>query len=175
METIDDPRKEEAFKRVQESLKKVKNKTVDITIFSNRGWFGAGWEACLKANALPLPPPELKIPEGYYKPGEKVQIREGQDEWQSCEIGFVYKNNAGQKYRSSFEILRKPAWTPKEGEAVFVRGANTVFIGRIEILPDYRHTKAFYVRLASGDGWAAPVEHLKPFDASKIGKPWSEI
>jgi hypothetical protein len=65
-----------------------------------------------------------------------------------------------------------PAWKPQDGEAVFVHDLNgNVLVGRI-IEVGKQDAKCIGLK---GVVWELPFSAFKPFDASKIGKPWSEI
>lgn len=66
-----------------------------------------------------------------------------------------------------------PAWTPKVGEAVFARMADTTRVGKV-ISADIK-ANYYYVRTQDGleDGYGGFC--LKPFDPAKIGLPWDEI
>lgn len=68
----------------------------------------------------------------------------------------------------------KPAWTPKVGEAVFYDGSAYVHVATVT---GFYTRDSQYTILLSNGGVVDRVKicELKPFDASKIGKPWEEI
>ena len=67
-------------------------------------------------------------------------------------------------------------WTPKEGEAVFARSMSTAdglsIVGRVT---HYRGNFLWEVVYFNSNTGVWDLKDLKPFNASKIGKPWSEI
>lgn len=80
---------------------------------------------------------------------------------------------SGNSYVKTGEYIRRPApaWTPKVGDTVFYRHTgNNVGVGVIESIKDYGKT-AYYMKGSRDTGWY----EVKPFDATKIGKPWEEI
>ena len=64
-------------------------------------------------------------------------------------------------------------WKPQIGDAVFANYQTRVFIGTI-IHNEYPFI-AWKVKEQSGRIYSYGKADIKPFDASKIGKPWSEI
>lgn len=114
----------------------------------------------------------------------KVPPVEEWPEW-ATEIKFSYmgSNGLSRKFISTIPrpVPAVPKWTPKVGDRVFAM-TSFDFLGivGIEIIipalsggPD-----TFFVRLSTGDESSISpygIGYLKPFDASKIGLPWSEI
>lgn len=146
-----------------------------------------GWSACLEANGIggdysnpPNKPcghdvdkpcecelhrEDPRIPEGYFKIGEKVEARDRTHKWVRGKIGLgcgVFLDDA------TTEVRRIPAWVPKEGESVLFE--NCVFKSAVGV-----YVKgSIYLGRTKQD---ASKMKLKQFDGdeSKIGKPWSEI
>jgi hypothetical protein len=78
------------------------------------------------------------------------------------------QHHEDETYYSKAEPI--PAWTPKVGDAVFVRASQD----NIAVVSAIMSEKVNVIR-QNGDreGWVK--RSLKPFDASKIGLPWDEI
>jgi len=79
------------------------------------------------------------------------------------------------EYGTTWKYARPiPAWKPQDGEAVFFQCDTVGHVGRVieNIVND-----GFYYGLRASDGeyLTRSIAGVKPFDASKIGKPWSEI
>jgi hypothetical protein len=124
------------------------------------------WQACLEANGIGEPPDcaNIAIPEGFFRIGEEVDARGTGNLWYSGKVGVLLEK--GGFYSSNIEVRLKPAWKPKDGEAVLTRVMDRAEVGYV--------SKGFlYVR-----GNRMPIEQVEdfvPFDDDKIGKPWSKI
>jgi hypothetical protein len=66
-----------------------------------------------------------------------------------------------------------PQWSPQIGGAVFAKGEETVFVGRIaERDPNGESEYPFLVSIGERKSW---FRHLKPFRPEAIGLSWGEI
>lgn len=120
---------------------------------------------------------EPRIPEGYFKIGEAGQGKtdEGWTRAHVCAIADL---------KNGFTIITKPedfrpipAWKPKADEAVFaLDDKGRVHVAAIRNIDENATDGYVYgVLCQDGDYSLWRLRNLKPFDASKIGKPWSEI
>ena len=84
---------------------------------------------------------------------------------------YRYEDTMGTPWKHAEPI---PAWKPKEGEAVFVvRGEDTdVSVCRFSHIDEKGIWRVVTVK---GQEQGFTDSLVKPFDASKIGKPWSEV
>lgn len=136
--------------------------------------FKAGFEACLEANGITG---EQRIPEGYYKPGEIIEIRDkgSNGDFMSAQI-VILNRDAILVNHNRIEVRRIPAWTPKEGEAVFALYGDRVLVARVLSVNGDGLTIDYDGRVCLHKvSYRGNTIFAKPFDASKIGKPWSEI
>jgi hypothetical protein len=102
-------------------------------------------------------------PEGLYRIGEEVEVRPYStwDETQKGKVVVLY----GSLWTDSHEcIRRKPAWMPKENEPVFVEVNGKATIGV---------WGTGYVHVGSEPGLR--FSEVKPYDPTKVGKPWNEV
>ena len=108
----------------------------------------------------------------HYRIGEEVEAKQIGAQWKKGTVmAVVYSNN--NYYIEEPELVRRiPAWTPKEGEAVFYLAGGTIRVGKIMAIGINGHTA---VRGASGVDASVRNIDIKTFDAEKIGKPWEEI
>lgn len=154
-----------------------------------------GWAACLEANGIGEDGRRMDtehgsrivdksresnlaeaIPEGYFKIGEEVEMKAG-DEWVK---GRVWATNKLDDFPSPMtasmskpELVRRiPAWKPKDGEAVFVNLIEGIQVAKVLSADDGNVVQVLF---SQGEKRAVELARLKPLDASKIGKPWSEI
>lgn len=114
---------------------------------------------------------EPRIPEGYFKIGEKAECFT-RGEWQEGQIVFIADHGSIHPEKGEKIMVRRiPAWKPKELEPVFATHGNSYIVGRVEkVIADVAH-----VHDTEGRTFTYNVRDLKPFDSSKIGRPWSEI
>lgn len=141
-----------------------------------RTMVGMGWQACLDANGIGEVPPgrdKPDIPEGLYRIGEEVEARGSGNLWYSGKIGVVIDKTRYGEF-DNIEVRRKPAWTPKVDEPVFiVRGGDSdVSVCKFSHVDEHEIWRVITVK-GQEQGFTASL--VKPFDASKIGRPWSEI
>lgn len=153
------------------------------------------WQACLEANGIgedySKPPKapcghdadkpcdcelnreEPRIPEGYFKIGEKLRFRKkGREEWSNGTV-YIHAQLASESYwGDDIEAIRIPSWNPKDGEAVFVNLIEGIQVAKVLSADDGNVVQVLF---SQGERRAVELARLKPLDASKIGKPWSEI
>lgn len=128
------------------------------------------WQACLEANGIGEDP---RIPDGYFKPGEDIEVQGDSGLWHKASIGIVY----GRLEKSAAEnanLRRIPEWNPRDDEVVFLKYAidtDIAVIGRVT--GSDGHFFKTIDQNGQTDGY--PIERIKPFDSSAIGKTWSEI
>jgi hypothetical protein len=130
--------------------------------------FKAGYEACLD-NGFP-------VPEGYFRIGEEVDFRcKKSAPFTQATVELVSErgNTFSFGHMAELEVRRRPAWEPKDEEAVFALGKNGVTYDVVRV----RNTCEGVVYIVASSGYVHEVTpgSLKPFDASKIGLPWSEL
>lgn len=149
--------------------------------------FRAGYEACLESNGIgeeTQEPSEHGAPEwviDMIRSGKPVRCKVWDDDEKTSEIAMIdcyCMCNGGGEFRYS-DVMGEPwkhaepipAWEPKDGEAVFARHGAGYIVGRVErVIMDVAH-----IHDTEGRTFTYNVHDLKPFDASKIGKPWSEL
>jgi hypothetical protein len=150
-------------------------------------WF-QGWEDCLRANGINTEDPMETngAPEWViemFRTGKPIACRvcdangKGKDAYiMGYTVGaFPYRDTSGTHWEHAEPI---PAWTPKEGEAVFaLDGRDRIHVGKITTTHPLGWDEEYRYGVTCQDGeyslWR--FNNLKPFDASKIGKPWSEL
>lgn len=124
----------------------------------------SAWDACLEANVIGGEP---RIPDWYFKIGEDVEVQGDSGQWNKASIGLIYGEQS-KKYSENANIRRIAAWKPKEGEVVLVRVFDVAEIGYVkEGFLWYRGDKCLVVSVGT--------DEVKPFDAYKVGKLWSDI
>ena len=102
-------------------------------------------------------------PDGLYRIAEEVEVRPYStwDETQKGKVVVLY----GSLWTDSHEcIRRKPAWMPKENEPVFVEVNGKATIGV---------WGTGYVHVGNDPGLR--FSEVKPYDPTKVGKPWDEV
>lgn len=102
--------------------------------------------------------------------GEEVEYTlDSSEGYRQAHIGLILPGDPEVAFN---EVRRKPVWKPKDGEAVFVHDLNgDVLLGRIL---DVGKETARAIGLKAVI-WTLPLKAFKLFDASRIGKPWSEV
>lgn len=129
----------------------------------DRWSFEQGYKYALEANGIGEDP---RIPEGYFKPGERVECRTDVSDW---EDGIIIARARTVITEVPSHVRRIPAWKPKDGEAVLFRMRHD--ISGPGVASSDTEVWDFTV-----ERWPVKMKcEMKPFDASKIGKPWSEI
>lgn len=153
--------------------------------FLNKEVMKSVWEACLEANGIgedysnpPNKPcghesdkpcdcelnrEEPRIPDGYFKIGEKIECKTRIHDWQE---GVVVATCKSLQTELPEHVRRIPAWVPKDGEAVLYHHPKGISVAGV-----YSDGRVYYDETYG----AASKEDMRPFNASKIGKPWSEI
>jgi len=151
---------------------------------NERKWI---WQACCKANGInteePVKDETIAAPEWVIemmRTGRAVRCRAVNQTTNATmtingyQLDSTYPylgyDDSGE-YDTWADVEPLPAWKPKDGEAVFAGYGNGYVVGRIErIVLDVAHVHDTNCRTFTYN-----IKDLKPFDASKIGKPWIEI
>ena len=109
--------------------------------------------------------------------------REQEDKFEAFRRSYIFEDYLNGA-RAAWEACLKanniegqaPVWTPKEGEAVFARSLNhSDNLGLVGRVTHYRGNFLWEVVYFNSSIGVWDLKDLKPFNASKIGKPWSEI
>lgn len=124
-----------------------------------------GWRMCLEANGIGE---EHRIPDGYFKPGEEVEIRDkGSDGDFMCAEIVVLNKDAIPVNHNRIEIRRIPAWKPKDWEhVIFAKPEDDTVLLGVYYKGEIHYGDLYYT--ADGIRYAE-------LDVSKLGKPWSKI
>jgi hypothetical protein len=144
------------------------------------------WQACCNANGINTEEPmeTNAAPEWVIemmRMGKAVRCNVGEGELPSpIEVDIIgYRIKEKARYRSTTGTWWEhaepiPAWQPQDGEAVFVlKGTDwDVHVARFSHVDEYNMIRVI-MREGNEHGFSRSL--VKPFDASKIGKPWSEI
>lgn len=134
--------------------------------------FKAGYEACLEANGIGE---ETK---------DKVELILAETleafAYSVTRFSHVFNESMKKGIERANEESRIPAWVPKDGEAVLFElfGPHShddtmVFVDTVGMAGVWSNGMVYYAGKSFN-----PIEmhiSIKPFDASAIGKPWSEI
>jgi len=105
-------------------------------------------------------------------------------EWckETVSIDIMEVNDKGENISCVGQIFRPvPVWVPKVGDAVFVEvpllGGTVSNRGAVALVTEINNTMTHQYSIKHFDGGRSvcTINALKPFDASKIGKPWGEI
>lgn len=101
--------------------------------------------------------------------------------WDDCKEHASYDDISGYDLSSNYPFKGENqewkhaepihAWKPKDGEAVFIRTGRSDNIG--QVISGDGETYKILRQDGTTERWA--LSSLKPFDASKISNPWSEI
>jgi hypothetical protein len=143
------------------------------------------WEACLTANGInteePVNDETTAAPEWVIemmRTGKAVRCRAWEDGgliFFRVIVGFCFDveysfyDDHGSTWKHAEPI---PAWHPKDGEAVFYQCDSIAHIGKMVTKESDGN---YSIRIVNGDIAIRDPMAVKPFDASKIGQPWSEI
>ena len=134
------------------------------------------WQACLEANSVEAAP---VVPEGYFRIGEEVDFRcKKSAPFTQATVELVSErgNTFSFGHMAELEVRRRSAWEPKNGEAVFALDyKDRVHVAIIEKIEPRDDGHDYGVRCQDGEYSLWKRNNLKPFDASKIGLPWSEL
>lgn len=89
-------------------------------------------------------------------------------------VAYINKGKFTRWLKQNFVIHECAAWTPKDGEAVFLFTGheNRVHVGRFD---GFEVDGRYKVITISGECARTNAHCIKPFSADKIGKPWEEI
>ena len=120
------------------------------------------WQACLDANGIGGEQPA--IPEGYFKIGEEVELAYKGKEFIYGRI--VVSTKHGYNGDISEYIVRRPVFTPSEGDRVLIRGKTGLTDYAIAASPT-----EIYDTDQNGNPMRVACE-MRPWDASKLGKKW---
>ena len=133
-------------------------------------------------------PCESNPDDGVFRIGEEVECRGAGGLWYSGKVGVVI-DKTQVAVAENTQVRRKSAWKPKDGEAVLWNCQGIAMRGTWDgfkvVLDDgtsvmrpcplkYKNRIDHGFTLDSLSPWM-DMKDLKPFDACKIGKPWSEI
>lgn len=131
------------------------------------------WQACLEANGIGEDVKGNPYRDKVDAPAFMPTIDWASHPW-ATEVRIAYCSESMRPDRIGDRIMTikrpVPAWKPKDGEAVL-------------FCDDDNHGRAMAGFIRNGILYARGLmcadwekrEKVKPFDASKIGKPWSEI
>ena len=163
-------------------FKKIKEKMMKLMTFEE-------WWRSKEYMRYPLMPEELAekawsdARQGMVPEDECIRLpklEEWKDKSKGIAIMFADYNEEffhdNDKARWGIQYIPRPipAWVPRVGDAVFAVGANCAHGPKVaKVLK--QNGKWFNVQFTDRDTGEYDIGHLKPFDASKIGKPWSEI
>lgn len=139
------------------------------------GYFSEGYRRALETVALLEE--DSRIPEGYFKIGEEVEYRKkGDKDYEFGTIG-IYGPFDQTIAMDKVELIRRIlAWKPKDGEVVFaLDDKDRVHVATIKKIEPRADGYNYGVLCQDGNYSLWRLRNLKPFDASKIGKPWSEL
>lgn len=136
------------------------------------GSWWVGWKDCIE-HLHSLSP---FVPEGYFHIGEEVDYKLPQDRvWYQGKMAVFDESRWSGLYAMppKVEVRRRPAWEPKDGEAVFIRQRDHVGAPWEIAYGTFSDGKVYFGRHHMSAGLLC----LKPFDGdySKIGKPWSVL
>jgi hypothetical protein len=152
------------------------------------------WKGCCKANGINTEEPmetngapewvieimrtgksvRCKVWDGHIKYGFGYAYITGYDinEFASF-IGYSDNENESGSYDRWIHAVPILAWTPKEGEAVFCFGDKTgITIEKVRMVAD---NLVWTINLKGEASRSWDYDRVKPFDASNIGKTWSDI